>query len=498
MIISAIYILVFCTLIFTLPFFRDEFITRLAFSSVFLLKIVAGFFLTWIYTHYYPDRQTADIFKYFDDAEILFSAIKNHHYIDYVKMISGLGNDSDYFNQTYYSQMNHWFRHYDFGTYNDNHTIIRFNALVMLFSFGNFYVHTIFMCLVCFLGLTALYKTFNPYFIRKEKVLFAVVFLIPTVVFWSSGVLKEGILFFALGFLFYSFFNAFILKKNISLNIVLLIIFSFLILINKNYLLLAVAPALLCFYCVHKFNIRRPVLFYAAFYMVAFFIGLLFSNYFPQNNLLETFSLKQRDFINVSKGGVFIQNDKNFVRIDPDKKIFLDTLSKNNFKIKQGSTYMYWTNEDLNDTLYTKNSTDTASFHLVWDLPVAGSTISIAKLDPTIFSLIKTAPAALYNSLCKPSLLSSKSFLEKFSALENACVLIFLIVCVWFKKQMYNRNIFALCLFICLIILLLIGYTTPVAGAIVRYKVPIMPFLLMCGILIIDENKLKFIKKAKP
>jgi hypothetical protein len=159
---------------------------------------------------------------------------------------------------------------------------------------------------------------------------------------------------------------------------------------------------------------------------------------------------------------------------------------------------MYWTNEDLNDTLYTNNSIDTASFHLVWDLPIAGSTISISKLDPTIFSLVKTSPAALYNSLCKPSLLSSKSFLEKFSALENTAVLLFLIVCVWFKKQMYNRNLFALCLFICLIILLLIGYTTPVAGAIVRYKVPIMPFLLMCGILIIDENKLKFIKKSKP
>ena len=499
MIISAIYILVFCALIFTLPFFRDKSINRFAFTSVFLLKVVAGFFLTWIYTHYYPDRQTADIFKYFDDAQIMFSAVKNHQYLDYVKMISGIGNDNDYFNQTYYSHMNHWFRHYDFGTYNDNHTIIRFNALIRLFSFNNFYVHTVFMCFICFLGLTALYKTFAPYFIKKEKLLFAVLFLIPTVVFWSSGVLKEGILLFALGFLFFSFFNAFIRKKNIALNIICLVTSSLLILINKNYLLLAVAPALLCFYCVNKFKITRPVLFYTAFYTAAFLMGLVFSNLFLENNLLETFSLKQRDFINVSKGGVFIQNDKNFVRIDPDKKIFLDTLSKNNFKIKQGSTYMYWTNEDLNDTLYTNNSIDTANFHLVWDLPIAGSTINISKLEPTIFSLIKTAPAALYNSLCKPSLLSSKSFLERISVLENACVLIFLIICIWFKKHMYNRNLLALCLFICLIILLLIGYTTPVAGAIVRYKVPIMPFLLMCGILIIDENKLKFFfKKPKP
>lgn len=499
MILSCIYILIFCTLICFLPFFRNNSIKRRAFISVFLLKITAGFFLTWIYTHYYPDRKTADIYKYFDDSKVIFSAAQNHHYVDYLKMISGIGNDNDYFNETYYSKMNHWFKHYDFGTYNDDHTIIRFNAFAMLFSFQNFNVHTIFMCFICFLGLTALFKTFATYFIGKEKLLFASLFLIPSVVFWSSGVLKEGILLFALGFLFYSFFHIFVFKKHVLLNVICLILASLLILINKNYLLLAVAPALLCFYAVNKFNITRPLLFYSGFYIVAFFVGLLFSNYFLEDNVLETFSLKQRDFINVSKGGVFIQNDSYFVRIDPDKKIFLDTLSKNNFKIKPGSTYMYWTNENLNDTIYTKNSTDTASYHLVWDLPIAGSTINISRLEPTIFSLIKTAPDALYNSLCKPSLLSAKSFLERFSALENAFILTILIICVWLKKHSYDRNLFALCLFICLVILLLIGYTTPVAGAIVRYKVPIMPFLLMCGILIIDEQRLKFFfKKPKP
>jgi hypothetical protein len=499
MILSCIYILIFCALIYFLPFFKDNTVKRRFFISVFLLKIIAGFFLTWIYTNYYPDRQTADIYKYFDDSKIIFSAVKSHHYVDYLKMMSGIGNDNAYFNETYYNKMHHWFRHYDFGTYNDNHTIIRFNAFVMLFSFQNFNVHTIIMCFVCFLGLTAFFKTFTTYFIGKEKLLFAALFLIPSVVFWSSGVLKEGILLFALGFVFYSFFHVFIRRKHVLLNVVCLVIASFLLLINKNYLLLAVAPALLCFFAVNKFNITRPLLFYSGFYIIAFFIGLLFSNYFLEDNLLETFSLKQRDFINVSKGGVFIQNDTYFVRISPDKKIFLDTLSKNNFKIKPGSTYMYWTVDNLNDTLYTKNSTDTASYYLVWDLPIAGSTINISRLDPTVFSLLKTAPNALYNSLCKPSLFSAKSFLERFSALENVFMLIFLIVCVWLKKYSYNRNLFALCLFICLVILLLIGYTTPVAGAIVRYKVPIMPFLCMCGILIVDEKRLKFFfKKPKP
>ena len=499
MIGACFYTLIFCAFIYYLPFFRSHSIKQIWIVGVFLLKIVAGFFLTWIYTRYYPDRQTADIYKYFDDATIMYSAFNNGAFQDYFKMLSGLFNDNNYFDFRYYQHMNHWYRHYDFGTYNDNHTIIRFNALVMFFSLGNFHIHTVFMCFVSFLGLFALYRTFVSFFTGKEKLLFVSLFLIPSVTLWSSGVLKEGILLFSLGFLFYGFFGILVWKKRILLNGILFLAAAFLLLINKNYLLLAVAPALLCFTLVRFFSIQRPILFYGIFYILIFFTAQLFSALLLEDSLLETFSFKQRDFINVAKGGVFIQNNSYFVRIDPDKKIFLDSLGNHHFKIKPGSRYTYWKNENLNDTLYEQHSTDTAQYHLVWDLPLAGSTIPISHLEPTFFSLLKTTPFALFNSLCKPGLLSAKSILEKLSAVENTCILLFLLFCVWFKKTTYDRNLFSLCLFMCLTLLLLIGYTTPVAGAIVRYKVPILPFMCMCGILLLDEQKLPFFfKKDTP
>src|SRR6185437_8996043 len=99
MILSCIYIFIFCALIYFLPFFRDNSIKRRVFISVFLLKIIAGFFLTLFYTNYYPDRQTADIYKYFDDSKIIFSSVQNHHYTDYFKIMSGIRNDNVYFNE---------------------------------------------------------------------------------------------------------------------------------------------------------------------------------------------------------------------------------------------------------------------------------------------------------------------------------------------------------------------------------------------------------------
>jgi hypothetical protein len=489
MLLVSLYIVVFTALIYVLPFFKENYIHRGALSAVFLLKVSAGFFLTWIYTRYYPERHAADIFKYFDDSKVMYSAFQNHRYGDYIKMLSGVANDSSYFDKMYYDVMQNWYRMYDFN-YNDNHTIIRFNAFVMLFSFGNYHIHTVFMCFVGLLGTTAMYKAFADYFKNKEWLLFIVLFLIPSVVFWGSGVLKEGILLFALGFLFYAFMNVFVSKRNILLNIIFLLASVFLITINKNYLLFAVIPAMFCYYVVWKFNIKKVFIFFTGLYLAGCIAILLFSP-----DVLQTLALKQRDFIAVAKGGAYLKNSQHIIRIAPDKKNYLDSIAPKIYKVKPGSTYLCWTRDNSADTIFVTNSTDTATFTLMWDLPVAGSTISVKKLDPTIFSLIKTAPFALYNCLCKPGLFSSKTLFEKFAAVENILTLLFLFFCIWFRKKKSDKNLLALCLFISLAILLLIGFTTPIAGAIMRYKVPVMPFLFMCGVIILDEKRLKFFSK---
>lgn len=489
MLLACLYIALFIGLIYVLPFFKEQNIHRGAVSGVFLVKIAAGFFLTWIYTKYYPERQAADIFKYFDDSRVMYSAVENHKFGDYFKILFGLFNDSQYFDQNYYDKMNHWYRVYDFN-YNDNHTIIRFNALVMLFSQGNFHVHTVFMCFVSLFGLTALYKALAGNFSGKEKLLFAAVFLVPSVIFWGSGVLKEGILLFGLGLLFYAFMNVFIRKKGIVLNVIWLLLSIALIVINKNYLLYAVLPALFCYFAVQRFTVKRPFIFFSVVYAIGFLCVL-----FLTPDFLTTLSLKQRDFIAVAKGGAYMRNDVHMIRIAPDKKKYLDTIDAKTFRVKPGSTYFCWKADNLADTIFVTNSTDTSSFKLMWDLPEAGSMIHIQKLEPTVWSLIKTAPGALYNTLCKPGLFSSRSLLEKIAALENIFTLLFLALCIWFRKKEFDKNLLALCVFICLALLLLIGYTTPIAGAIMRYKVPVMPFLLICGIIIADETRLRFLRK---
>lgn len=493
MIAAVVYILLFAALIWFTPFFETDILTKKKAPAlaVFFVKVACGFALTWIYTRYYTDRSTADIFKYYDDAKVIYSAFEKGNYSDYFRMMFSISNDNAYFDENYYRHMNHWYRMNDYGAYNDDHTIIRVNAFIMLFAFGSFHVHTVVMCFLSLCGLMALYRTFVDYLPGKKTVLFMAVFLLPSVLFWGSGVLKEGILLFAMGFLFYSFFYVFIRKKNILLNLATLVASVCLLSINKNYLLAAVVPALGCFWLVDYFKISKPFLFYLGLYIVVFFGSLGVSSVFFNNKMLETLSLKHRDFIAVAKGGVFLQNGREFARIAPDKKEFLDSLPNQKFKIKPGSQYMYWKNENLNDTIFVRNSTDTSTYYLVWDMPLAGSAIDMEQMKPTYGSLLRTAPVALYNSLCKPGFFSSKSLLEKVAALENSFILLFLILCTAFSRTGMNKNLFSLCFFLSVTVLFLIGYTTPVAGAIVRYKVPVLPFIVLCGIIIFDVNKLK-------
>src|SRR5690606_31718473 len=107
--LTIAYILLLLLLIWKLRFFNS--VPGLKWQHVggiFLLKIAAGTVLWAIYTFIYPDRLTADLFKYFDDSAVMFSALAENP-VDYFKMLFGIRNDTPYFSENYYTKMNNWF-----------------------------------------------------------------------------------------------------------------------------------------------------------------------------------------------------------------------------------------------------------------------------------------------------------------------------------------------------------------------------------------------------
>lgn len=473
-----------------MKFFSLEGVSGRTLSLIFILKIIFGTVLSLIYTYYYTDRSTADVFKYFDDSKAMFDALFRQP-VDYFKMLFGIGNNTPHFDR-YYNQMNHWSREFESNLYNDSHTIIRFNAFVRLFSFGYYYVHTVFICFVSLLGLTAIYKTFVPYLKNKKKELIIAVFLFPSVLFWGSGVLKEGLLFFGMGMLIYYFHKA--IHEKLSIRFALWIIGSaVLLMFTKFYILVCLVPGLLANWWIAKSNNRFLVLKYVGVFSIYILLGLNIYRVLPNYDPLEILSLKQKDFINLANGGTYLINDTALVYISPENREMILTKDSTTYQVKQGTPYYYWKLTDFNeaDTVFIDHSKDTAFYSIMSDNPKTGSAIIIGKLEPNLWNFIKNSPAALANSLFRPHVFETTSIFLIVAAIENFIIWSFIILSLFFfHRKTEGNSMLYFCISFVFLLFLLTGLITPVLGAIVRYKVPAIPFLLIALLMITDKEKL--------
>ncbi len=351
----------------------------------------------------------------------MFDALGNNP-IDYIKMLIGLDNDNIYFTTKYYNNMGHWIRPYGNELFSDSHVIIRFNAFVRLFSFGFIQVHNIFINFIALTGLTAIYKAFKPYLVNKEKALFYAIALIPSLLFWGSGLLKEGLILFGIGLLTLHFFK---LHKQFNFISILLIILSLLIITYTKFYLLAALIIPLIGYTINKTLQKKPYFSYLISGFFILIIGYILQYVNPNWNIVNMIADKQQTF----------------------SRFIVEVETNSGFLIPE-----------LNGTL----------------------------------SIIKNIPNALINTLIRPFPWECKSPFVWLSLLENIIILSLIIMTFLFrKKNNSNYNIIYFCLIFSFSLLILIGLTTPVFGAIVRYKIPAILFLLIGLIAILDLEKVK-------
>jgi hypothetical protein len=498
--LSAAYIVLFLWLISRISFFRANGLSPRVLGGIFLLKVFSGVGLWAIYTYYYKDRSTADIFKYFDDSKIMFDALHTHP-ADYFRMLFGIGNDTPPFD-TYYVRMHNWARLYESNLYNDSHTIIRLNALLRLFSFGGYQVHSIFLCFFSLVGLVALYRSFEPFLPGRRKWLLIAIFLMPSVLFWGSGVLKEGLLFLGLGLLVFNWFRIFRIGPSI-LSVVLVIFSILLLLTTKFYVLVSITPGLIYMAWMLRSAGRRTFLKFSIVMVCYAGLGLGVKYFIPAYDPLQVLAIKQHDFTSLARGGALIRTDTAmvFLSLEQRQHDLLEIDHSKTYTIRQGTPFAYW--HDYNsseDTLFGKQDGPSAVFRMETDLPRSGSFIPMPPLEPTISSFLRNTPQALVNSFLRPFPTEARGPLLFMPTLEIGGYLIFIFLCLFFRRKNPSHTEYALfCLSFVFILFLITGLTTPVLGALVRYKVPGLPFLLISFLFILDEGamekRIPFIKR---
>lgn len=381
--------------------------------------------MVWvIYTYYYTDRSTADPFRYFDDAKIMHSALLEDPG-SYFRLMIGFDTDNPRL-EKYIVKMFNWDKEYNYLLYNDSRTMLRFNALCMLFSFGNYHVHTIIMSLVSLMGGMYLFKAFYKFLQQHKFLLLLVIFCIPSVMYYSSGVLKEGILMAGLGIFFYSIFKIQVSWKP-SKYWILLLAGTIILIVMKIYVFICLVPALAYFISSHHILKSKPYMLLIIFNILAFLGLYAISVWMPDKDIFYLLYKKKDDFINVA-----MQYE-------------------------------------------------------------SGSFITTPDLKPNPISFLMYIPFAVFTCLARPYLWESGSALIKVASLENAAILLFMMLpfFFWRKRNHDEKKVIYFLFTFIFYLYILIGFTTPVLGALSRYKTPALPFLLILVLFFINSEKLK-------
>jgi len=416
------FIILFFILINNLSFFSTESVSKTWINLALGLKILAGFTLVWIYTGYYSNRSEADIFKYYDDALVL-NEILDNGFSEYAKVISGIG-EVDGSTNDIIAKTRFWDKSPSISFLNDNRLIIKFNAIVALFSLNNIYLHMVIAGFLAFIGLFFLFKTFQSFTIGKERLLFLALFVTPSVLLWSSGILKESFMILGLGGL--SYFTLKNRSRQFYLySLFMMLLFSWVLIASKLYLLLVFIPPIVSYYWSKDKIDGKNVLRYAVINIL--FVSLLLSSsyLFQKINIVEMLIQKQYEF-----------------------KCLTEWIG-------------------------------------------AGSAVFIPDLQNNLISFIVATPYALYNTLFRPGIFDINNGLMLLAAFELLVIILFILISISFRKRKnINVNFVLFCLNFSLLLSLLIGWTTPVLGAIVRYRIPIIIFVLVMAIHVLDKEKM--------
>ena len=474
---SFLYFSLFIFVIYKVKFFEIAGFPKHILVAYFTLKVLAGITVWWVYTCYYAG---GDMQNYFSDGHHLFHLLMDKPRLFYEVV----------FRDRPYNGLKIWNSNYDYTLYNDARSLSLLNMVFLFFSFGYFQVHIIFMCFLSLIGLTALYHTFEKYLVRKHIQLFVVIFLIPSVLFWSSGVLKEGILFFGLGIFLYASNCGMPTTYSFKKIIVILLSISILLLI-KFYVLVALLPGLYLNFIVSRTSDRYLLLKYSSSIFIIIFGAIVLTYLNNDYNPLKLVKDKQVKAILEARGGVYLANRDKVICINyANREKQLIVLTDSTYKIQRGSNYIFWKANDMSVYDSVRSSLDTTSYKIAYSIVPANSIMHIDFLKSDFSNIFIVLPQALFNVFFQPTIWSVDDAIQLFPAIENLIIIVLIILSIiFFNKRHEHKEIVFFCLSFVFILFVLVGITTPAVGAIVRYKIPALPFLIIAMLLITKKKK---------
>ena len=304
----------------------------------------------------------------------------------------------------------------------DAYLLVRFHSLLRIISFGFYNVHVVFYNFITLVGCLYLFRFLSEILPAKKELLLGAVFLFPSIAFWSSGIHKDGISMADLGLILFFSNKIFITPGKKSFRR-----FSI-------YVVCWIAGLiLLLFIRTFLFLLLIPVL-----------TAWLITMKYPAHKLMKCIIVLCIYFGLASNLNV-VWPDWDFL----NRIVFM----QNEFKIVADESFQ----------------------------------VPIPSIIPTIGSVLSGVPMALENCLIRPWIGETENVLQVISSIENIMILLLLLAAIIFRKKKLSdaeQSLLLFSLFFAFSIFIVVGITVPILGALVRYKIAGILFLLISAVVL--------------
>lgn len=399
---------------------------------------VIGFCL--IYAYYYDG---GDTFNYFNHA-VGVSNIINDEPVNFFSILGGYLSEDNFKIFTQYS----WQRFY----WRDPQSfwVVRLIVPFVFLGFKCYLLTSILIAYITYSGVWKLYRLFVIHFPEMQKELAIGIVFMPSVCFWGSGILKDSWTLAAAGWLSYCFYFIFIkfTRERLLLNIINVFISAYIIFSIKPYILFSLIFGFVIWVLFSKFktiksNFHR-ILIFPSIFILSWFIGA--------GIITQTGSVI---------GGNYENIDKMVIKADITRKDHLRSVQygSNNFDIGY----------------YDKSS---------------------------YTSILSKVPVAITAGLYRPFLWECSNIVMVLSGLENLVVMFFTIFIIFRRGPLFLINTLfdnPLILFsfvFAVVFAFSIGFSTSNFGALVRYKIPLIPFY-MAALFFVRKKQIAVFEKSE-
>lgn len=434
----------------------------------FALKVSVGGLFVYIYTYYYGNGiLSEDAGVYMRESKIVHDVFYQSK-LDYFKLLFGLDFDHQLTLQ-YLSETTNW----DAGSQsviNENRVFIKFQSLIQFISFNRVSVHVMVMCAISTLAVKHLFIAIQQRTTLKSFYTFWLIALIPSVLFWTSGLAKEPLMLLGFGLLIRSLLDLhFSIKRKFFFGIVGIM----LVLIFKSYVLLALVPPFI-FCATYKLlpHLNGFFVFTISIFMIALFVFI-----FPgkRQSFVELTTRKQYDFNNVASGGIHAHLGNTFYFFSPEKRSAL-LIEGDHLQVIKPVTAVAYQHGDISHPKLIEFVPNEDKMFIYFQNERCHGYFDITPIENSFMQLIKNIPQALMNSLFRPFLFDEGGSMKYLAMLEMVLIYLGLAFAFFKRKTLEKKEIMlivATWMFI-FTLSLLIGWVTPVLGAIVRYRIPIL------------------------